>query len=340
MPIEDHRSVARLTLGASGLFLIVFVADWPLGMVGVVFAVLFLQAPAAPGFAQIMSLAGTGWACLGGGWLLFGALAAHKPAFLIALVLGIALSFAWSLAGAGLLQGILALMGALMMSNIVLTSPGIAGALVLWIPLNLAIAGLTANALFALIPPPPPDPRHRAKPPEAEPHIDINRRLLRMTLVTAPFAIAIFFMGSNAILALFFVAILAQQLAARPEIRGAAARSLLMANLIGAFAAILAYEITAAAPILPVPVVICVLACLVFGSLAQSGSAFSASAGSALTTMLIIFGGTLAPFADEADFKSVARVAQVAGAAIFVILAYRVVDILLPERASHAMPAK
>ncbi len=86
------------------------------------------------------------------------------------------------------------------------------------------------------------------------------------------------------------------------------------------------------APSSVTPILLCTLMCFTLGVLGKSKHALAPAAGSALTTVLIVYGGSIAPFSDEADVKSIVRVVQIASAAFFVIVAYMVVDEFLPER--------
>ncbi len=263
-------------------------------------------------------------------WYLSSILVPYQVVYLAAVCIAIVMSFAWSLSGAGLLPGVLALMAAMMVPNLVLQSRDLALVLAGWVPVNLLIAGFTSGLMFTLFPAKPQVAQQKAK--QAAPEFDTGRRMLRMSLVTVPFAFVFFVSGASALLVLFFVALLSQQLAAMPAAGKSVAKAMLTANMLGAGVAILCFEINVLAPSLVTPALLCFLLCLSFGTLGKSGHRFAPAAGSAITTALIIYGGSIAPFSDEADVKSVTRVIQIAGAAFFVILAYVVVDEFWPEK--------
>ena len=153
-----------------------------------------------------------------------------------------------------------------------------------------------------------------------------------MSMVTVPFALVFFLFEWSAVLVLFFVALLSQQLAAATFAGKSVAKAMLTANLFGAAVSILFYEINVVAPVIATPILLCVLLCLVMGALSKSSHSLAPAAGSALTTVLVIYGGSIAPFADEADEKSIVRVLYIVAAATFVITSYAVVDEFLPER--------
>ncbi|WP_443020513.1 hypothetical protein [Shimia sp. Alg240-R146] len=299
--------------------------------IGAVFSALFLQAPAAMPIRASINLFKFAILALLGSWLLFSMLAPYPFVFLCGVALAIMVAFAYSVLGAGVLQGIIALMAAMMVPNMVLQSGDLAMLLVVWIPANLLIAGLVTSLCFAIFPAAPPDPA-QATPQTAPKAFDKRRRLLRMCLVTIPFALAFFVSGSSALLVLFFVAILAQQLAAMPAAGTTVAKAMLTANLLGAGFSIVLYEITVIAPSVMTPILLSVLTCLLLGTLMKSDHKLAPAAGSALTTAIIVYGGTIAPFSDEADVKSIVRVMQVGLAALIVITAYVVVDEFLPEQ--------
>ena len=160
-----------------------------------------------------------------------------------------------------------------------------------------------------------------------------------MSLVTIPFAMLFFLSGSGMLITLFFVAILSMQLAAARGAGPAVAKGMLKANLIGGIAAIIAYEITVIAPLMLVAMLAVTLAALTLARWFVSERADSALAGSALTTLIIVYGGAISPFTGDADVKMLDRLWQVGFALGFVLLAYLVVDALVPlDKGTNAPP--
>ncbi|WP_171207152.1 MULTISPECIES: DUF2955 domain-containing protein [unclassified Ruegeria] len=334
MPIEDRKSVIRLALGVTGVFALGLFLGWPLAVVGAVFTALFLQAPTALPLAAFAKLFVFSIGLMFISFLLSSVFAPYPVVFLILVAIGIILSFMWSVSGAGVLPGVIALMGALMIPNLVLQSQDLALVLVFWIPINLLFAGFVSTLMFVMI---PAEPQTVAqKKADAPPDFDRYRRIVRMSLVTLPFAMVFFVSGASALLVLFFVALLSQQLAAMPSMGKAVAKAMLTANLLGAAVSIICYEVNVIAPVILTPILLCLFFCFTLGALGKSQVALAAAAGSALTTVLIVYGGSVAPFSDEADVKSITRVLQVAGAAFFVIVAYVIVDEFWPEREMQA----
>ena len=331
MPTEDKKSIYRSAFGVTIVFSLGMFFGWPLSVVGAVFTGLFLQAPVAMPMAAFTKLFWTGFGLMAASFLVSSVFLPYPPVYLTLVALAIISSFVWSIMGAGMLQGILALMAALMIPNLSLTSQELALIMVFWIPLNLLIAGAASRLMFAIFPAAPPAAAQAAQA-KAAPEFDPQRRIARMSLVTVPFAMLFFVSGSSAILVLFFVAILSQQLAAMPAAGKTVAKALLTANLLGAAASIICYEINVIAPVALTPFLLIFFIGITLGTLGKSQHWLASSAGSAITTVLIVYGGSIAPFSDEADVKSIVRVLQIAAAASFVIVAFVVVDEFWPEK--------
>ena len=206
-----------------------------------------------------------------------------------------------------------------------------------WIPGNLLIAGFVSALSFTLIPAPPPDAGAKPKEKPA-PDFDPVRRLVRMSMVTVPFALAFFLFGWSALLVLFFVALLSQQLAAMPAAGKTVAKGMLIANMLGAAIAMLFYEINVIAPSVVTAILLVTVLCLALGTLGKSEHPLAPAAGSAISTVLVVYGGSIAPFSDETDVKSIVRVVQIGLSALIVIVSYIVVDEFLPERKTAAQP--
>lgn len=334
-----NRHGLRLALGTSAAFALALVLGWPLATFSAVFVALFLQGPAVmppPAFWRLFQQAVV---FLAASWLVSSVLAAYAVPLLIAIALAVAISFRWSTTGAGMLSVVLALMASLMIPNLVITSKDLTLILVIWIPANLAVAWLWTVFLFWLLPASTGPAARAAAAAAAAPRPDPGRLVLRMSLVTIPFAMLFFLSGSGMLITLFFVAILSMQLAAARGAGPAVARGMLKANLIGGIAAIIAYEITAIAPLMLVAMLAVTLAALTLARWFVSEHADSALAGSALTTLIIVYGGAISPFTGDADVKMLDRLWQVGFALGFVLLAYLVVDALVPlDKGTNAPP--
>jgi Protein of unknown function (DUF2955) len=330
MPTEDYRSVVRLAIGTSVVFTIGLFLGWPMAFIGALFTTLFLQAPGPMPPKVSVKLFTFALLVMLFSWVISSVLAPYPIVFLAGVCLAIIASFTWSLSGAGILPGLLALMAAMMVPNVVVQSQDLAFVLVVWVPVNLLIAGFASALMFLLIPVKTQTaPKNAA---ETAKDYDPLRRLFRMSLVTVPFALVFFISGSSALLVVFFVALLSQQLAAMSGASKTVGKAMLLSNSLGALVAIVCFEINVIVPNIVTPAILCMLLCLSLGALGKSKSKLAPAAGSAITTALIIYGGSIGPFADEADAKSITRVLQIGSAVLFVVVGFIVVDEFLPER--------
>ncbi|CUH51320.1 DUF2955 domain-containing protein [Shimia marina] len=332
MPTEatsapDNRGL-RLAVGVGGHFALAILLGWPLATICTVFVTLFLQAPGPMPPKAIKGLFMMAVVFLTASWVISSALSPYPVAFLLGLALAVASAFYWSTKGTGMLAVVLALMAALMLPTLVLTSQKLALILVIWVPLNLVLAWLWTVAMFHLFPPTPSGVAAAQKPPA--PHHDPSRLVWRMSLVTIPFAFYFYLVGSGALVTLLFVAILSQQLSAATAAGPTVARGMLKANVLGGIAAMICYELTVIAPLMLVALLAFATAAFVFARWFVSGRADASLAGSGLTTTVILFGGSIAPFGDDADVALVDRLLQIGNALMFVLIAYVVVDAFFP----------
>ncbi len=333
VPERDLRKGVRLALGVALCFLPAMAFQWPFAFLAAVFAGLFLQGDKAPAAKAGVALVGTGFVLLLAGFLLFSALHPYPVAYLLAQLALLIWAFSLSVSGKSVLLVVLALMGVLLMPYLVGLSNALALKLAFWLPLNMALALLVSAAVFALLP-----STTLVTPPEAASPsaFDPERRLLRMTLVAAPFTLAFQLFDGGAVLTLLFVAILAQQLAASTKAGPAVASGMALANLAGGAAAVLAYELVVIDTQFGFMAVITVLTCLVMARWFISGRSDAPLAGSALTTFVILFGGAMAPLGDAVEAKMLDRLIQVAAALAWVLGAFLALDAFLPEREAPA----
>ena len=132
--------------------------------------------------------------------------------------------------------------------------------------------------------------------------------------------------GSNSFYTLIFVALLSSQLAASTGSGPIVARGMLLSNLIGGGAAFVAYETIVIAPLPMIAVLVVLTMSLFFASRIASGDQLSASG---FTVALLLLGGSLV-FANDADERLVDRIAQIALAIGYILVAYVLVDRWLP----------
>lgn len=330
-PHRNQVPALRLAIGVSATFVIGMILQWPFAFLAAVLASMSLQQPAAPGLRGSVRLVAIAFVMLITGYILFSALMPYRTAFTAAQILLLIWSFSLSVRGKPSLLVVLALMESVMMPFLVHLSRDLAGAFAIWLPANLAIALLATWASFALFPA-PPVPRRRARPAADTPAFDPDRRLVRMMVVTTPFVLGFFYLDGGAVITLLFVAILTHQLAASTADGLKVARMMLLANLAGGLAAIVASELVVMNTNLAFMVVVTLLLCFTLSAWLYSGRPSAALAGSALSTALILFGGVMAPSGGEADVKMLDRLVQIAAAIAWVLGSFVAVDRFLPER--------
>ncbi len=333
-----QRAGARLVIGVAGMFILGMILNWPMAFVAAVFAAMFLQAPGPLPGGKAVALIFVSLTILIAGWLVASLALPYPVLFMSVVIGGVVLAYSRSVGGANPLMVVLLLLGALLIPYLVRDSHFVGLQIAIWLPVNMALALVASWLAFALIPPAQNSVRKAAAEAAAAPKFDPERRLLRMSLVSVPFAVLFFLSGSGAVVTLLFTAILSQQLAASTGTGPAVAAGMMKANLLGGFAAILAYETVVIAPVTGVMMLVSLLLCLALGRWYASGRPDAALAGSALTTALILFGGSMAPFGDDADVKMFDRLFQVGFALVYTLTAFIVVDAFLPEREEKPVP--
>ncbi|SFC37426.1 DUF2955 domain-containing protein [Tropicimonas isoalkanivorans] len=327
----------RLALGPAALFVLGMAYAWPLAFVAAVLSILLLQAPAPPSLRAGGALVATAAGLMLAAWVVFTVLQWFPALYMVAVALWVVGAFNLSVNGRSPLLVVLSLFAGLLIPLLVKTSPQLALLVAAWLPLNLAIAVFATQAMFVVL---PASQRTRAKAAgtaSGQPAFDPERRLVRMSLVTLPYVLVFFLTDGGAVLTLLIVALLTQQLAASTLAGPKVAGSMLVSNVIGGLAALVCYELVVMAPFFPFMALVTLLACLVLGTWSASGRQDAALAGSAMSTMLILFGGAMAPFAEDTSVAMGTRLLQVGMALAWVLSAFVVVDVLLPER-SRALP--
>ncbi|MEO1460129.1 MAG: hypothetical protein AAFV49_21515, partial [Pseudomonadota bacterium] len=259
--------------------------------------------------------------------LLGAAILVPYPAVLLgAIIIALALSFRHAVMGGHMLVTVAALLGALLVPYLMLKSPALAGSTTFWLMVNFALGLVASWAAFALFPAASDSKPMQTTTPEEVP--DLDRRLLRMCLVSTPFVVVYFVTGSGAFYTLIFVALLAAELAACTGSGAAVARGMLRANLMGGGVAFLTYEAIVIAPLPVMAVLVTLTMSLFFSSRIAKGDALAASA---LTVALLLLGGALV-FSNDADARLIDRIGQIALALGYILFAFVVIDRWLPER--------
>jgi hypothetical protein len=172
---------------------------------------------------------------------------------------------------------------------------------------------------------PAPDPR------------SLEQRAAVTTAVVYPVALLFYSFGlTGDLVVLVFIAILAQQpsLTAGRKAGGA----LILGNLAGGVAAMVFYELLVAAPSFGFFLTLTFLTALVLGTKIFSDHRFAPIFPTVLSTLLLLVGGSVAPFGDDVEAKFQLRIFQIGIAVVYVVGSMALIERLRAE-AARAKPS-
>ena len=160
---------------------------------------------------------------------------------------------------------------------------------------------------------------------------DVPSRLTRFkssltsTLVIMP-VLTVFYLYnlSSSILILIFISIMAMQPAFAKDFK--AGKALIIGNLIGGIASILAFEILTVIPELFYLILLVLFAGLIFGRKLFSGKPLAPLFGMAYSTYLLILCSETSGNSDEVDSKVWTRVIQIMVAVVYVVVAFGLIE--------------
>jgi hypothetical protein len=157
-----------------------------------------------------------------------------------------------------------------------------------------------------------------------------NARATVTTCVVYPVALVFYSFGlTSDLLILVFIAILAQQpsLTAGRKAGGA----LILGNLAGGLAAMLFYQLLVAAPTLGFFLALTALTTLLIGTRIFSDRPEAPVYATVLSTVLLLVGGSIAPFGDDMSAKFTLRIGQILIAVLYVVGALTLIDRIRTE---------
>ena len=141
------------------------------------------------------------------------------------------------------------------------------------------------------------------------------------TFVILPVLLLFYFYNlTSSLLVLIFITTLSMQPAFAKDFK--AGKSLILGNLIGGFAAIIAYEVFVVLPEFFYFVIIVLLTGLIFGKQVFSGKPMAALWGMGYSTFLLVLCSTTASGTTDADAKVWTRVVQIMIAVIYIVVAF------------------
>lgn len=327
-PSEKLNHGLRLALAPWAVFCAGMILSMPMAFVGAVFAALFTlgSKPLPPSYgwtlfrnsALIMVFA----------WGASAALLPYPAVYLIAVCLAVLSAYHLQLRTGDLLLSVFAVIAALLIPYLARNSTDLAGLIGFWLMANLLISMVASWCAFALFPEPvseETDTGAQSPSPSYAP----ATRLARLALVATPFVVVAFVFDVITPFVLVFVAIQSTQSVADTSTQGGTSRTMLIANVLGGGAAVLVYEALVVVPLLPFAMLVTLSAMAWYSRGFIAGDARMVSA---TTAFLILLGGTLMPFADGAEAKMIARLGQLALAFAYLLVAFALVDKLLPEQ--------
>jgi hypothetical protein len=261
-------------------------------------------------------------------WYSAQVLLAYPAFFLAGLILAIFGVFRYSAKGGELVVVVLLMIAVLLIPTLLITSPTLASVAATWLFFNIAFAVLAAWVMFTLAPPDGPPPAKEEAAPVSD--AEATRHALRMTIITAPYAVLHFAMGWTNILPLIFIALLSTMLSGAKS--GQMGKGLLIANVLGGLVALCAYELMVMAPFYPFLAALMVALLMLGAKTLVSGGKLAPLAGPAMNGFMVLLGGILAPFGDGSDLGFVDRLSSIGFAVAYVAVAYAVVEGLHTER--------
>jgi len=212
--------------------------------------------------------------------------------------------------------------------NVALLSKGIATVMALSLSINGLLTIILIWFIFLLIPNRQEaveanyqKPKPVKKPGKSE---RFNTALTNTLVIMPVFLIFYFFQLSSSLLILIFIAILSMQPAFAKDFKGGMA--LIIGNLIGGLASIVAFEILTVVPEFTYFVILIILSGLIFGKQVFSGRPAAPLYGMAYSTFLLIICSVTASGSGDAGSKVWTRVFQIMIAVIYVVSAFGLIE--------------
>jgi hypothetical protein len=190
---------------------------------------------------------------------------------------------------------------------------------------GVAAVGFTWLAHTLVPDPPTTETATVAQQPTGTDKSSRNARAAVTTGVVYPVALFFYSFGlTSDLLILIFIAILAQQpsLGAGRKVGGA----LILGNLGGGLAALLFYQLLVAAPTLGFFIALTALTTLLIGTRIFSERPDAPVYATGLSTVLLLVGGSIAPFGDDVGVKFTLRIGQILVAVLYVVGALTLIE--------------
>lgn len=338
--IEPHRHgwdltdvhTLRLAIGTTLAVAIAFGIAWPVSFLTPVLVWYFLRSPnaglsLAAGFDVVLSLVA---GCLFG-IVYSSTLLGYPVLFMLVMWLLLFLIFYANTGGISPNLFMWMMFGVIVVPLLGMQSFGLSLAVASY----LIAGGVAAVALTwlaqVLIPETLASPNHLttpALPPQKQPGMSITHRMRTAgvsTLAVGPLVTVVYtFNLADKLLMMVFVALMAQVASSAAGTKAGAA--MVIGNVLGGAAAIVFYYLLLGAPNYVFLIVLTLLGSLIFAKANFSQSKMAPFYGMAFSNLLLLIGQSTAPGSDTAGLKFVLRVSQITLAAIYLILAFKVLE--------------
>ena len=319
-----RRSI-RFALGITLAFLLAQTLGWPFAFLCPVFAlVLLIEAEPLP-VGDVLTIMWTSVMALVTGYVLALVLLPYPAVLVIGACLLMYRFFIFILtSGAHLLSIVTMLIGLILIPVVVKLLPELAVIAGVGVLTSLVVAIIVGWTMFLLIPAPPApfDPHHHGGV-DLKDAVPLART---MTLVAAPLLIAFLLFGWTKILVLVYAILIATALSDVASVK--MSHKFVTANLlIGGIGMYLFYEALVAVPNIIFMVVLAILFFVFCGSKVFSDSPSAPLWFSGTIGLLFLIGGALPSHEAIPVAKTVDRVVQIGVASLYVIFAYRILDL-------------
>lgn len=318
------RRVLRYALGSTLAMAVAMGFAWDLSFVVPLLTLIHLASPAPrPGLGEGARVVGTiAVACFGGLWAVKYLL---NFTWVFFPVIGLLLLGVFLARARIPFLGTWLLIAVLLLPLVAVQSPDQAVLFARGIVLGAAVTLIVVWTAHVLVPD-PPGPVVRAVPPPAPAAApaDAGRAALTQTLVVLPPLVLVhLFEWTGGILVLIFVALLSTQPGFASSFR--AGKAMLVANVIGAVAAIVMFGFLTVVPEYTFLILLTLLAGLFFGSRLMSDRPKAPLYGMAYSTLLLVI-GNITSTAGDARAQVNDRLFQLALAVLYVVIAFGLIE--------------
>lgn len=321
--------ILRYAIGITLVFSLAMGIGWPLSFIAPIFLAGMLAPPAKPltikaGVFTVLSMV---VGCVAG-LVIVSTVLNYPFVCLLVISLSLFLTFYANHCGLPSITVMMLLIGVILLPFMGIQSSSLSRGISSGLIWSGFVAVVIAWLMYGLLPDPVLSPLEREGPTKASTMSegDKIRTALTSTLIVLPLLVIFFALGLvSELLVLIFVAILAQQpsLTAGKKISAA----LIVGNVMGGLVAIIVYNLLVVSPGF-----VFLIAMILFTTLAAGQKIFSEArmaplVAMAVSTLLLIIGSTTGSYGPEADAKFYTRIAQIICAAIYIIGAFKLVEI-------------